>query len=294
MPIIEAVPNFSEGQRPEIVAALVEAIQTPGVQLLDWSSDADHNRSVITVAGEPAAVCDGLFRAVATAARLIDLRRHAGVHPRLGATDVCPLVPIADITLAECAVLARQLGRRIGDELQLPVYLYEAAAGRPERVALPDVRRGGYETLISEIHLPHRQPDFGPAQVGPAGAVIVGARNVLVAYNIFLQSSDVALAKRIAHQIRERDGGLPAVRALGMLVNGQAQVSMNLTDVDKTPVHVAFARVAALAAEAGVAVERSELIGLAPQRVFLQAAGHFLKLADVTPGRTIEGRLRGE
>jgi glutamate formiminotransferase len=278
MPLIEAIPNFSEGQRPEIVAALVAAIQTPGV----------------TVAGEPAAVCAGLFQVVATAARLIDLRRHAGVHPRLGATDVCPLVPIEGITLAECAERARQLGQRIGEELQLPVYLYEAAAGRPERVALPDVRRGGYEALINEIHLPHRQPDFGPAQVGPAGAVIVGARNVLVAYNIFLQSGDVAIARRIAHQIRERDGGLPAVRALGLLVDGQAQVSMNLTDVNRTPVHVAFARVAALAAEAGVAVERSELIGLAPQSVFLQAAGYFLKLADVTPGRTIEGRLRGE
>lgn len=290
--IIEAVPNFSEGRRPEVVAALVAAIQAPGVLLLDASADADHNRCVLTVAGEPAAVLEGLFRAAQQAAARINLHEHQGAHPRIGATDVVPIVPIEDITLAECVALARQLGQRIGAELELPVYLYEAAATRPERVRLPDIRRGEFEGLLASIHTPERTPDFGPARVGPAGAVVVGARPFLIAYNVYLATADVAVAKSIAKTIRESSGGLPAVRALGLLVDGQAQVSMNLVDFHQTPIHVAFDAITRLAAEQGVAVDRSELIGLAPQAVMLQAAAHYLKLPGFDASRLVEEAIR--
>ncbi len=290
--IVEAVPNFSEGRRPEVVDALVAAIQAPGVLLLDASADADHNRCVLTVAGEPAAVLEGLFRATQKAAELINLHEHQGAHPRIGATDVMPIVPIEKITLAECVALARQLGQRIGAELELPVYLYEAAATRPERVRLPDIRRGEFEGLLASIHTPERTPDFGPARVGPAGAVVVGARPFLIAYNVYLATADVAVAKSIAKTIRESSGGLPAVRALGLLVDGQAQVSMNLVDFQQTPVHVAFDAITRLAAEQGVAVDRSELIGLAPQAVMLQAAAHYLKLPDFDASRLVEEAIR--
>jgi glutamate formiminotransferase len=288
MALIEAVPNFSEGRRMEVVDAIATAIQTPGVHLLHRTSDWDHNRSVLTVAGEPEAVLAGLFQAVRVAASQIDLRQQRGVHPRLGATDVVPLVPIEGVTLAECAVLARQLGQRIGDELGLPVYLYEAAATRPERRNLADVRAGEYERLVEEIHLPQRQPDFGPAAVGPAGAVIVGARPFLIAFNVFLKSSNVSSAKRIARAIRESSGGLPAVKALGLLVDGQAQVSMNLVDFQRTPPHVVVGVIAREAAALGVEVDRSELIGLLPQAALLAAAAHALNLPDLQANRVVE------
>jgi len=290
--IIESVPNFSEGRRPVVIQALLEAIQAPGVMLLNWSSDYDHNRTVITVAGPPATVMEGLLRATAVAAQEIDLFTQRGVHPRLGATDVIPIIPLQNITLAECVQLAQTLGERIGSELALPVYLYEAAATRPERRNLADVRRGEFEQLVTEIALPHRQPDYGPSQVGPAGAVIVGARPFLIAYNIFLQSADLTLAKTIARSIRERDGGLPAVKALGLLVQGQAQVSINLVDYLRTPLHMVFDRVNQLAAHYGVTVERSELIGLLPQDVLIQAAAHYLRLPDLRAEATIETAMQ--
>lgn len=292
MAIIEAVPNFSEGRRPEVIAALMEAIQAPGVWLLDVSSDPDHNRTVITVAGEPDAVLEGLFRAVAMAAQRINLFEHRGEHPRIGAADVVPIVPIEGITLEECVTLAHRLGRRIGEELGLPVYLYAAAATRPERRRLPDIRRGEFEGLLETIHLPERAPDYGPAKVGPAGATVVGARPFLIAYNIYLHSSDVEIARKIARQVRESSGGLPAVQAKGFLVEGKAQVSMNLLDTDLTPLHGVYERVAALAAEEDVEVASSELIGLIPQRVLLQAAAHFLKLEPAAVERTIEAAMR--
>lgn len=290
--LIEAVPNFSEGRRAEVVEAIVQAIQAPGVLLLDRSSDADHNRSVVTVVGSPAAVVEGLFRAVAVAAAQIDLFQHRGEHPRLGAADVVPLVPIAGITLEECVALAHGLGQRIGAELGLPVYLYAAAATRPERRKLPDIRRGEFEGLLECIHLPERAPDYGPVRVGPAGAVVVGARPFLVAYNIYLGTDDVELAKTIAKAVRESSGGLPAVQARGMLVGGQAQVSMNLLDTGVTPLHVVFDEVARLAAQHGTPLVRSELIGLIPEEVMLQAAAHFLKLPDFDGTRTVQGAMR--
>jgi glutamate formiminotransferase len=290
--IIEAVPNFSDGRRPDVLAAIVEAIQAPGVLLLDQSSDWDHNRSVVTIAGPPAAVVEGLFAAVKRAAALINLFEHRGEHPRIGATDVVPLIPIQNISLAECATLATALGRRIGEELGIPVYLYEAAATRPERQNLATLRKGQFEALVNEIALPERLPDFGPAQVGPAGATVVGARPFLIAYNFYLTTADVEIAKAIAKRIRGSSGGFVAVKAMGLLVEGQAQVSMNLVDFTQTPLHVVMDRVSALAAEAGVAVDRSELIGLIPQEAVVQAAAHFLKLPDLTTDRLVEMAIR--
>jgi glutamate formiminotransferase len=290
--IIESAPNFSEGRRPEVVAALVETIQAPGVLLLNSSSDWDHNRSVITIAGPPSAVIEGLFRAVALAAQTINLFTHQGVHPRLGAADVVPLIPIQNCTLQQCVEWAQQLGQRIGTALGLPVYLYEAAATRLERRNLADVRRGEFEQLVQEIHLPQRIPDYGPAQVGPAGAVIVGARQFLIAYNVFLNTADVTIAKRISKAIRASSGGYPAVKAMGLLVNGQAQVSMNLVDYTQTPPHIVFDAIVRLAAAEGVTVDRSELIGLIPQAAVVQAAAHYLKLPELTTLRLVEPAIQ--
>ncbi len=287
-PLVEAVPNFSEGRRADVIEALVEAIAAPGVRVLHVTSDWDHNRSVITVAGAPDAVCTGLFRAVAVAAEQIDLTKQEGVHPRLGATDVVPLVPLEAITLAECATLATRLGQRIGEELGLPVYLYEAAATRPERRNLADVRRGEYEGLLASIQTPERMPDFGPAKLGPAGAVIVGARSLLIAYNFFLQSDEVAIAQAIARKIRASSGGLPGVKALGLLVDGQAQVSMNLVDFTRTPLHVVTETVRRLALEHGTEVDRAELIGLVPQQAVVEAAAYYLGLPELSPARVLE------
>lgn len=291
-PLIEAVPNFSDGRRPAVVQEIVQAIQTPGVQLLDYSSDWDHNRSVLTVVGEPEAVLKGLLAAVRVAAERINLFEQRGAHPRIGAADVVPLVPVQGITLAECVTLAEQLGQQIGEELQLPVYLYAAAARRPERRRLPDIRQGEFEGLVQTIAEPARLPDFGPARVGPAGAVVVGARPFLVAYNVYLHTPEVEIAKEIAKAIRESSGGFPAVQAKGFLVEGQAQVSMNLLDTQTTPLHVVFDEITRLAARQGVQVDRAELIGLMPQSVLLAAAAHYLRLPLAATERTVEGAMQ--
>ena len=291
-PLIEAVPNFSEGRRPDAIESIVAAIQAPGVLLLDHSSDRDHNRMVITIAGAPDAVTEGLFRAVRAAAELIDMFTHQGTHPRLGAADVVPLVPIQGVTLGQCAQYATELGRRIGDELGIPVYLYEAAATRQERRNLADLRRGEFEGLVEEITQPDRAPEFGPARIGGAGAVIVGARQFLIAYNFFLKTNDVAVARSIARRIRESSGGLPAVKALGMLVDGRAQVSVNLVDYSLTSLHTLMDVVSSLAAEQSTSVENTELIGLVPEEVMLQAAAHYLKLPDFNRLRVIENAIQ--
>ena len=289
--IIEAVPNFSEGRRPEVVQAIAKAIQVPGVLLLDQSSDHDHNRSVITIAGAPDAVVEGLFRAVQVAAEKINLFEHQGAHPRIGATDVVPLVPIQNVSLAECAALATQLARRIGEELQIPVYLYEAAATRPERKNLATIRKGEFEALVNEISLPVRTPDFGPAIVSGAGATVVGARRFLVAYNFYLNTNKIEIAKAIAKSIRESSGGLPGVKSIGLLVEGRAQVSMNLVDYTQSPLHVVMDRVSELARAQGCEVAECELIGLIPQEVIVQAAAHYLKLPDFTSLRMVENAI---
>ena len=290
--LVECVPNFSEGRRAEVIARLVDAVRSAGVQVLDVQSDADHNRTVVTLVGAPAAVEEAAFRAVARAAELIDMDAHRGEHPRIGATDVVPFVPLRGVTLADCVQMARRLGRRVGEELGIPVYLYEAAAARPERVNLAHVRRGEYEGLREEIVTdPERQPDFGPARLGRAGATAIGARPFLIAFNVYLNTADVTIAQRVARAVRGSSGGLRHVKALGLLVEGRAQVSMNLTDFSQTPIHRALELIRREAARYGAAITRSEIVGLAPQQSLLDAAAWYLQL-DLDPQQVLESRLQ--
>lgn len=292
-PIIECVANVSEGRRREIIDTLATAIAAgSGVHLLHRTSDVHHNRSVFTFAGSPQPVLDAAYRLVELAITMIDLNVQRGVHPRMGAVDVVPFVPIRGISLEGCAALARQFGTGIAERFDLPVYCYEAAATRPERRNLADVRRGGYEGLKKTIHLPERQPDYGPARVGPAGAVIVGARPPLIAYNVYLNTDDVGIAKRIARAIRGSSGGLVGVKALGLLVGGRAQVSMNLTDYQRTPLYRVMEMIRREAAQYGVQVVESELIGLIPEDALFDVARWHLQLHDLEPLDILERRLR--
>jgi glutamate formiminotransferase/formiminotetrahydrofolate cyclodeaminase len=297
--IVECVPNFSEGRRGEVVAQLVAAVAgVPGVFVLDTHSDPDHNRTVITYAGTPAATVEAAVRAAAAAAALIDLRAHAGVHPRVGALDVLPFVPVRGVTLADCVRLAHEAGARIAAEVGVPVYFYEAAALRPERVNLEDVRRGGFEQLRAEIErLPERAPDVGAARLHErAGACVVGARPFLIAYNVHLRTEDVGIARRVARAVRGRDGGLRYVKALGFALpaRGLTQVSMNLVRFEQTTLHHAFAAVAREAARWGVSVAGSELVGLVPQAALDRAAEYFLQLENFTPALVLENRIAQE
>lgn len=288
---VECVPNFSEGRRPEVVDALAEAVSgTPGVLLLDRTSDRDHNRSVLTFAGPPDAVADGMESAVAIALERIDMERHEGQHPRIGAVDVVPFVPLGETKMDECVELARAFGARIASRFALPVYLYAAAATRAERNVLGDIRRPQYEGLKERITDPEHKPDFGPSRMHPrGGAVAVGARPFLIAYNINLASDDLHLAKRIASRVRERTGGLPRVQALGLFLDdlGLAQVSMNLLDHRVTPVWRVWETVRRLAEEEGVEPRESELIGLAPLAALTEVADHI-----AAPAERLEARLR--
>ncbi len=292
--IVECVPNFSEGRRVEVVDEIARVIVSAGVKLLDREMDADHNRSVITFAGEPAAVEEATFRAVKTAARLIDLDVHRGEHPRIGATDVVPFVPIRGVTMDDCVALARRVGERIARELEIPVYLYERAATRPKRCDLAYIRRGEYEALKQEIATnPERAPDFGPKRIGKAGATVVGARPFLIAYNVNLATSELRIAKEIASVIREKGGGLKSVKAKGFMLHGKniAQVSMNLTDFNVTGILTAFAAVKAEAEKRGVQVLESELIGLMPMDALLQVAAQALKLPALKAEQVVEMKL---
>jgi glutamate formiminotransferase len=311
--LIESVPNVSEGRRRDVVDRLARAIEAvPGVYLLDRTSDASHNRSVFTLAGEDGPVVDALEALVGVAIHEIDMNAHTGEHPRIGAVDVIPFVPLAATTMEDCVDLARAFGRRIARRFELPVYLYANAASRPDRVKLADVRRGQYEGLRQEIEQRGREPDFGPARLHPsAGAVAVGARPFLIAYNINLASADVELAKRIARRVRESGGGLPRVQANGFWISelGRAQVSMNVLDFRVTPLWLVWETVRAVAAEDGVELAESELIGLAPLAAFLAVADRagapgedtierrlaiaaaFLRLRDFSPMQALELRL---
>ena len=294
--IVECVPNFSEGRRADVVDAIARKIASaPGVRVLDQEMDADHNRSVITFIGNRPSVAEAAFRAAQKAVELIDMNRHRGEHPRVGALDVLPFVPIAGVTMDDCVALARSVGKRIAEELQVPVYLYEAAATRPDRLSLPDVRRGEYEGLKKEIETnPDRQPDFGPPRLHPtAGACIVGARPILIAWNVNLRTTDVGVAKRIAKAIRESDGGLPAVRAKGfdLADRGLVQVSMNMVDYRKTSLAQAFEAIRALAAKESVEIAESEIIGLVPLDALVDAATQYLKLARFHREQILETRL---
>jgi len=292
-PLVECVPNFSEARRPEVIEDILQAITSvPGVVVLDRHSDLDHNRTVITYVGAPDNVEEATFRAISKAAELIDLNKHSGEHPRLGATDVVPFVPISDITMEECVAMAQRLGRRVGEELDIPVYLYEQAATRPERQNLENIRRGQYELLKEEIGTkPEREPDYGPARLSPAGATVVGARPFLIAYNVYLTTEDVQIAKNIAKAVRHSSGGLRYVKGLGLLVEGRAQVSMNLTDYRKTPVARVVELIRSEAKRYGVAVHHSELVGLIPQEALVDAAVWYLQLDQFEYEQVLEQRL---
>ena len=296
MPLVECVPNFSEGRRPEVLQAICDAMTAvSGVALLDREMDADHNRAVVTLAGEGAAVADAAFRGIARAAELIDLRTHQGEHPRMGATDVVPFIPLGATTMDDCVRLAEQLGERVGRELAIPVFLYESAARRPERRNLADVRKGQFEKLREVIGTdPARDPDFGPRRIHDrAGATAIGARFFLIAYNVNLATPDVGVAKQIASLIREKDGGLRAVKAMGFALaeRGLAQVSMNLTDYRETSPARAFEAIARHAAERGVDIVESEVVGLIPAAALQDSAVHALKLAGFRPDQVVETRL---
>ncbi len=290
--LIECVPNFSEGRRPEVVDALAHAISSvPGVFLLDRTQDPDHNRCVLTFAGESRAVTDAMDAAVGVAVERIDMEHHTGQHPRLGAVDVVPFVPLGETTMDEVVALARAFGRRIADRYGLPVFFYALAAARPEREVLADIRRPEYEGMKDLIGTPGHEPDAGPARMHPsAGATVVGARPFLIAYNINLETPDVGLAKRIAAQVRERGGGLPRIQAKGFYLEDLdcAQVSMNLLDFTVTPLWRVWEEVVRLAGAEGVRVRESELIGLMPLRAFTDVADH----AGVPGDLPVEERLR--
>ena len=283
--IIECVPNFSEGRDPLIVSAIGRAVAAvPGVSLLDTTSDQDHNRSVLTFAGAPDAVVEGAFAAVREAAAKIDLTKHAGVHPRIGAADVVPLVPVQGVTLEQCAALAVKLGERLWNELRVPVFLYEAAARRPECRRLENVRKLAPAGLA---------PDFGTGRHPTAGASVVGARKFLIAWNINLRTTDVAFAREVARGIRESSGGLPAVKSIGLPLEsrGQAQVSINLVDFEQTPLYVVFDAVKKRCDERGVEIAGSELIGMIPAAALRSAEGHDLQWENFRPELVLENRL---
>lgn len=294
--IVECVPNFSEGRRKEVVDAIATAIAgVHGVRLLDREMDANHNRCVITFVGDRTAVADAALAGARKAVELIDMNRHHGEHPRIGALDVLPFVPVAGVTMDDCVAIARTVGKRLADELGVPVFLYEAAATRPDRKDLPSVRRGEYEGLKTEIETnPDRKPDFGPSKMHPtAGATVVGARPLLVAWNVNLATKDVRVAKRIAKAIRESDGGLAAVRAKGFELadRGLVQVSMNLIDYQKTSPLRVYEEIERLAAAEHVAIAESEVIGLVPLEPLLEAAIAQFKLANFHRGQILESRL---
>ena len=295
--IIESIPNFSEGRDPGIIEHLENSLTaTRGVALLDRHRDEDHHRCVLTVAGSVESMEEAAFSVVAKALELIDLKNHAGQHPRLGACDVLPFVPLSGSTMEQCVRLAHRVGARIGEELRIPVFLYEEACERSFRKRLEQIRKGGPETLMKRMATdPAWAPDFGPAEPHPtAGVIAVGARNPLVAFNVWLESHDLSLAREIARSIRASSGGLPAVKAIGLELKSRScvQVSMNLTDYHQTPVDVAFEAVKRAAALKGVAVVKSELVGLIPQDAFAQAEGHDLQIDALTQTQTLEHRLR--
>jgi len=277
-PLVECVPNFSEGRDAATIDALRSAITgVTGVRLLDVQSDTAHNRSVFTFVGNPAAVVEAAFAAMRVATDRIDLTKHSGEHPRMGATDVVPFVPVVGSTMQECADLARQLGERVGKELAIPVFLYAKAATRPEHQRLPDIRKGEFEALRERT----LAPDFGPTKVHPtAGVTAIGARPFLVAFNVYLDTQEIAVAKEIAKQIRTSSGGLPGVQASGFIVDGLAQVSMNLLDIDVTSPAVVFNAIKARAEKQGVGVQYSEIVGLIPERALVGAAESLLRLSN--------------
>jgi glutamate formiminotransferase / 5-formyltetrahydrofolate cyclo-ligase len=293
-PVVECVPNFSEGADARRVELIVAAMGEAGASLLDWSMDADHNRSVVTIAGSPATVVEAAVRGVGKAVELIDLTRQQGVHPRIGSADVIPFVPISQIKLEQCVLLARQAGLEIWRRFGVPVFFYEAAAARPDRANLEDVRRGQFEGLREAVSKdPSRRPDLGGPDLHPtAGACAVGARKFLVAYNLYFDSSDVAVVRAIAREIRAAGGGLKGVKAMGVLAHGRAQLSMNITDFESTPISHVYRRVAALAVRHHVAIAQGEIIGLIPEAACERDSEWMRQLSGFDPQlKILERRL---
>lgn len=293
--IIEAVPNFSEGRRPEVCEKIAAAAGARGVRVLDLERDPDHNRSVLTFVGEPEPVAEAAFAAAAKAVELIDLTRHRGQHPRMGAIDVLPFVPLQGASMDDGVALARRVGLRIGTDLGVPVFLYEAAATRPDRRNLADLRKPQFEGLRDLIGKdPDRKPDFGPERIHPtAGCVAVGARMPLIAYNVDLETDDVGVAKKIAKKVREKDGGLPGIKALGLSIADRkcAQVSMNVCDFTRTGLLAAFRAVEAEAARLGARVRSSEIVGLVPRAALPEDPVQALRLAGFNPKQVLESHL---
>jgi glutamate formiminotransferase len=293
-PVVECVPNFSEGSDPRRVEAIVAAMRVDGVHLLDWTMDTDHNRSVVTIAGEPSAVVESAIRGAGKAAELIDLTRQQGLHPRIGAADVIPFVPISGIKLEQCVLLARQAGLEIWRRFSIPVYFYEAAASRPDRANLDDVRRGQFEELREASRREAaRRPDVGGPGLHPtAGACAVGARKFLVAYNIYLDSADVAIARAIAREIRAASGGLKGVKALGVTAHGRAQLTLNITDFHATPLSEVYRNVSRLAARHKTAPMEGEVIGLIPEAACERESEWMRQLREFDPmAKILENRL---
>jgi glutamate formiminotransferase / 5-formyltetrahydrofolate cyclo-ligase len=293
--LIECVPNISEGRRPEVVEAAVAALRPTGVRVLDVQSDRDHNRSVLTLAGDEAALEAAVMALFEVALAHVDLRTHTGEHPRMGAVDVVPFVPIEGATMQDCVALARRVGAAVAERFGVPVFLYEDAASAPHRRNLEDIRRGEFEGLAARMAQPQWGPDFGPARPHPsAGAVVVGARMPLIAYNVNLGTSDVEVAKRIAKAIRHSSGGFRFVKAMGIMLEERkvAQVSINMTDFKRTPLFRVFETVRAEAARYGVNVIGSEIVGLVPSEALIDAADHFLRLEKFDPSQVLERRIR--
>ena len=294
--LVECVPNFSEGRDTSKVDAIVSAMrEVPGVYLLDRESDSDHNRSVVTLAGEPEAVAEAALRGVGKAAELIDLTKHSGAHPRMGATDVVPFIPIEGVTIEDCVSLAKRVGREIWERFRIPIYFYEAAAQRSERTNLESIRKGQFEGLLEEVpRNPNRAPDIGEQHLHPtAGATVVGARKFLIAYNINLNTADVSIANRIGKNIRFSNGGLRYVKAMGVDLRGRnlAQVSINLTDFEQTPIHRVFEMVKREAERYGVSIVGSEIVGLIPKRAIELTADFYLQLENFSPAQVFENRI---
>jgi glutamate formiminotransferase / 5-formyltetrahydrofolate cyclo-ligase len=298
MPIIESIPNVSEGRRPDVVEGLVAAVrETPGVRLLDSSSDASHNRSVITLVGDAASVKSAMLSLFEVAVATIDLRSHKGEHPRVGAVDVVPFVPIEGVTMAECVALAREVGAAVAERFDVPVFLYEEASDNPLRKNLEDIRRGEFEGLAAKMASPGWSPDFGPSSPHPsAGASVIGARMPLIAYNINLDTDRLEVARKIAAAIRHSSGGLRYVKAMGVKLEDRnlAQVSINLTNYQKTAMHRVFDMVAREAARYGVRVLESEIVGLVPSAALIGAAEHYLQLERFSSAQILENKLKGD
>ncbi|ADD01727.1 glutamate formiminotransferase [Thermoanaerobacter italicus Ab9] len=293
--IIECVPNFSEGKDQEKIAQLVkEVVSTEGVKLLDYSSDKDHNRTVITFCGDAKGVKEAAFKLIKRASEIIDMRYHKGEHPRIGATDVVPFIPVKNVTMEECVQIAREVGERVGKELNIPVYLYEEAATTPERKNLENIRRGEYENFFEKIKQPEWKPDFGPQEMNPkSGATAIGARNFLIAYNVNLATDNIEIANKIAKAIRFSSGGYRYVKAIGVNLKerGIVQVSMNLTDFNKTPIYRVFETIKAEAERYGVNVIGSEIIGLVPAKALFDVADYYLRIENFSENMVLENKI---